>query len=96
MGWKGGEAAAWPALRRMGGPVFAIRLRRGRGEIKQKKSPAATLGRLAYAATGSAVGARAVSGWAAARNRFASASRSFQPMAPFRSISGRNSQNVSP
>ncbi|MDE2360427.1 MAG: SUMF1/EgtB/PvdO family nonheme iron enzyme, partial [Betaproteobacteria bacterium] len=32
----------------------------------------------------------------AARNRFASACRSFQPMAPFPSTSGRNSQYVSP
>ena len=32
----------------------------------------------------------------AARNRFASACRSFHPMAPFLSTSGRNSQNVSP
>ena len=32
----------------------------------------------------------------AARNRFASACRSFHPIAPFLSTSGRNSQNVSP
>ena len=32
----------------------------------------------------------------AARNRFASACRSFHPMEPFRSTRGRNSQNVSP
>ena len=34
--------------------------------------------------------------WPLARNRFASACSSFQPMAPFLSINGRNSQNVSP